>query len=125
VLRCDSRDNRRDDRGVDRRDERREGGFGGIFSRVPIWGRGPVPRQGACFYEDSNFRGDYFCVDRGDSFRSMPSGFNDRISSIRVFGGGVSLYRDDDFRGRSTRVTRDVANLGSSWGDRISSIRVF
>ena len=42
-----------------------------------------------------------------------------------MFGGGVSIYRDDDFRGRSTRVNRDVANLGSSWGDRISSIRVF
>ena len=32
---------------------------------------------------------------------------------------------DDDFHGRTTRITRDVPNLGSEWGDRISSLRVF
>ena len=85
-----------------------------------------MTRNGACFFEDSGFRGRYFCVERGDSFSSLPSGFNDRISSIRVFGGrGVEIFVNDDFRGRSTRINRDVANLGSAWGDRISSIRVF
>ncbi len=25
------------------------------------WGRPKPPKTGACFYKDSNFRGDYFC----------------------------------------------------------------
>lgn len=98
----------------------------GSGNRMPEWGRGPMTRNGACFFEDSNFRGRYFCVDRGDSFPSLPSGFNDRISSIRVFGGRrVEIFVNDDFGGRSTGIGRDIANLGSNWGDRISSIRVF
>ena len=112
----------------DRRDDRQNNGYGygaGASGGGPVWGRAEVPREGACFYEDSNYRGRYFCVTRGESFRSMPSGFNDRISSIRVFRGGVNLFRDDDFNGRSTRITRDVPNLGSSWGDKVSSLRVF
>ncbi|HET8667962.1 MAG TPA: hypothetical protein VFM10_08280, partial [Terriglobales bacterium] len=66
----------------DRDDNRGNNGYG----RGPVWGRGPQPRQGACFFRDSNFRGDYFCVARGESIRSLPPGFNDRISSVRVFG---------------------------------------
>jgi hypothetical protein len=97
----------------------------GIGGRLPQWGRGPMSRNGACFFEDSRFRGRYFCMDRGESFTSLPPGFNDRISSIRVFGRGVELFVNDEFRGRSTRVSRDAPNLGSSWGDKVSSIRVF
>jgi len=96
------------------------GGFGG----GPVWGRGPVPREGACFYEDSEFRGRYFCINRGRDARSLPAGFNDKISSIRVFFGRVELFADDDFHGRKTRVDRDVPKLGS-WGDKISSLKVF
>ena len=110
----------RDDRGVreERRDERER-------PWAPVWGHEALPREGACFYENRDFRGRYFCAPRGTTLASMPPGFNDKISSIRVFGGGVSLFRDNDFRGRSSRISRDVPNLGSAWGDRISSLRVF
>jgi hypothetical protein len=108
------------------RDRDRDRGRDRPGFRLPQWGRGQMTRNGACFFEDSGFRGRYFCVDRGDSFSSLPSGFNDRISSIRVFGGrGVEIFANDNFGGRSTRITRDTANLGSGWGDRISSLRVF
>ena len=30
------------------------------------WGRPTVPRDGACFYRDAGFRGDYFCVRAGE-----------------------------------------------------------
>jgi hypothetical protein len=111
------------DRDRDRDRDRPRPGFG---NRVPQWGRGPMTRNGACFFEDSGFRGRYFCVERGESVASLPPGFNDRISSIRVFGRrGVEIFVNDDFRGRSSRITRDAPRLGSSWGDRISSLRVF
>ena len=29
-------------------------------SAQPRWGRERVPNQGACFYEDADFRGNYF-----------------------------------------------------------------
>src|SRR5512140_169134 len=57
--------------------------------RAPVWGRDEVPGEGACFYEDANFRGNYFCVPRGVSYASVPQGFNDKISSIRLLSAGV------------------------------------
>jgi hypothetical protein len=124
------RDRNRDrdyDRDGDR--DRDRGGYG----RGPVWGRGPQPRQGACFFRDENFRGDYFCMARGESFRALPPGFNDRISSIRVFGGTrVFVFQDNDFRGAGARFNRDTLDLHDrrvrdadrSWNDRISSVRV-
>lgn len=93
--------------------------------RTPVWGRAALPREGACFYEDAHFRGQYFCVPRGGTYVSLPRGFNDRISSIRVFGSGVRIYKDRDFRGRSRNVDRDVDDLRGDWRDTVSSIRVF
>jgi hypothetical protein len=103
------------------------------YDRGPRWGRGPQPRQGACFFRDTNFRGDYFCMARGESFRALPPGFNDRISSVRVFGGTrVFVFQDNDFRGAGARFHRDTTDLHDrrvrdsdrSWNDRVSSVRV-
>ncbi|HTI39033.1 MAG TPA: peptidase inhibitor family I36 protein [Vicinamibacterales bacterium] len=110
------------DQAREREHDRGQGGYGAI---LPQWGHGPMTRNGACFFEDSNYRGRYFCVERGDSLRSLPAGFNDRISSIRLFGRNVEIYVNDDFHGKSRRLNHDTPNLGSSWGDKISSVRVF
>jgi hypothetical protein len=37
----------------------------------------------------------------------------------------VKLASDEEYRGRSRRLDSDVANVGDSWNDRISSLRVF
>jgi hypothetical protein len=97
-------------------------------------GRGGMRDAAACFYRDADYRGDYFCMRRGDSFPRMPRGFNDQISSIRVFRGSfVEIFQDDDFRGDRARTGRDVRDLRNwrvpenrnrNWGDRVSSIRV-
>jgi len=29
---------------------------------LPGWGQGPRPRQGACFYQNPDFGGQYFCL---------------------------------------------------------------
>ena len=98
------------------------------------WGRPHPPRTGACFYKDSEFRGDYFCLKVGERWPNMPPGFNDKISTIRVFNGArVRVFQDADFRGRSLRIDHDVDNLkeirlpdnpSKSWNDRISAIAV-
>lgn len=98
----------------------------GWRDRLPVWGRNePMPREGACFYEDADFRGQYFCAPRGATYTSLPRGFNDRISSVRVFGADVRLFQNDHFRGRSTEIRSDVRDLRGNWHDNVSSIRVF
>jgi hypothetical protein len=84
------------------------------------------PRDGACFYEDSDFRGDRFCVHSGDNVGVLPPEWNDRISSIRIFGRAeVTLYRDGEFEGSRARFENDVRNLKhEGWNDRVSSLRV-
>ena len=99
------------------------------------WGRPRPPRSGACFYKDNNFRGDYFCLKDGDRWPSMPRGFNDRITSIRVFGRArLRVFADENFSGASLLLDHNVDDLhripvsdnrSRSWNDRISSIAVF
>jgi Beta/Gamma crystallin len=102
------------------------GSGGGWFpERPPVWGNERPPREGACFYEDADFRGRYFCAPRGATYTSLPAGFNDRISSIRLFGSEVRIFQDRNFGGRSSEVRSDVRNLRGNWRDNVSSIRVF
>ena len=90
------------------------------------WGRPNVPRDGACFYRDAGFRGDYFCVNAGEFLPNIPRGLNDEISSIRTFGRAmVTVYRDRRFTGRSESFGEDVWNLRNlGWNDRLSSLQV-
>jgi peptidase inhibitor family I36 len=90
------------------------------------WGRERVPQDGVCFYKDPNFQGDYFCLRGGDALSAMPEDMNDKISSMRIFGGAeVTVFRDVRFSGRSARFAGDVRKLkDEGWNDLISSVRV-
>lgn len=90
-----------------------------------IWGTQP-PRDGACFYQNANFRGQYFCVAIGDDVSTVASAANDQVSSIRIVGSAeVTAFRDSRFQGTSKRFTSDVSNLDDEGFDNeISSIRV-
>jgi hypothetical protein len=99
------------------------------------WGRPKPPQTGACFYKDINFGGQYFCLRLGQNWPNMPPGFNDKISSIRLFNGTqVRIFADSNFRGVNSRITRNVIDLRSlriprdpsrTWNDRISAIAVY
>jgi beta/gamma crystallin/DUF3011 family protein len=92
------------------------------------------PNSGACFYTDYNFRGQSFCMNAGQDASTMPSGFNDRVRSIRVFGRAQVIYFNDSlFRGVNGSTNRDISDLrqfplpdvpSKNWNTRISSIRV-
>src|SRR5215212_11280521 len=99
----------------------------GLVARAEAqrFGRGPTPGAGACFYEDPDFQGEYFCIRAGDVVQQLPRDMNDRISSIRTFGRAeVRVFQDSRFEGRTARFddVRDLRREG--WNDRISSIRV-
>ena len=90
------------------------------------WGRGPLPRDGACFYKDSDFHGEYFCLSGGSEVAAMSEDVNDKIASIKVFGrADVTVFTDARFAGDSTRFAGDVRDLkDEKWNERISSLRV-
>jgi hypothetical protein len=97
-----------------------------VLEAQPRWGRPRAPGSGACFYREANFKGDYFCAEAGDDIASMPSGMNDKISSIRTFGNvEIEVFQDTGYRGRSERFGSSVRNLKEDgWNDRLSSIHV-
>ena len=104
----------------------------GLFLALPAlasaqrWGRERFPEAGACFFQDSNYRGDYFCVRAGDDVGRVPNDMNDEISSIKIFGRAeVFVFRDIRFGGDSARFSSDQRNLKrEGWNDRVSSLRV-
>jgi hypothetical protein len=82
------------------------------------------PRNGACFYQDINFSGRSFCLSSGENVRDVGGRINDRISSIRVFGRArVIVFADQNFRGRSQEINRDIPYL-KFFNDQITSIAV-
>ncbi len=84
-----------------------------------------VVRNGVCFFEHADFRGQRFCVRRGESLRRMPPRWNDRISSLRIRGrAAVEVCEHDRFGGRCRPYNRDRRYVGDAWNDRISSVRV-
>jgi hypothetical protein len=95
-------------------------------SAQPRWGRDRLPNQGACFYEDVNFRGSYFCVRQGDRLASLPRGFNDRISSIRSSGPRCASFKIETSaagRRRSGATRQTSAAAGATRCRRSGSFR--
>ncbi len=96
------------------------------------WNNRPFPKAGACFFKEQGFRGDRFCVTRGDKLTSLPGNFGDNISSMQVFGNArVTVYNDRNFSGGGQEFRASIADLrtakfrdGHTWNDRISSVTV-
>jgi Protein of unknown function (DUF3011)/Peptidase inhibitor family I36 len=92
------------------------------------------PRNGACFFREARYRGDYFCQEKGTSL-NVPPGFNDQISSIRIYGNvTVTFYNDANFGGANASTRGSVSDLrnwslgpytSKDWNNRISSIRIY
>ena len=69
------------------------------------WGGGEIPRDGVCFYRDSEYRGPYFCVGGNEGLDSLPRGVTDNISSVRVIGRAEArVFKDSGFGGDSVNI---------------------
>lgn len=96
------------------------------------WNQRPFPRAGACLFKEAGFRGDRFCVRRGDRLDRLPGSFGDNISSIQLFGGArIMVYNDRNFSGGNQEFRGSVGDLrnrsfrgGHTWNNRISSVMV-
>ncbi|NLV31845.1 MAG: hypothetical protein GXY47_11910, partial [Acidobacteria bacterium] len=88
------------------------------------WGGFETPRNGACFFTDADYGGNRLCMEVGERMEYVGDGYNDRISSVRIYGRArVTLYHDSNFRGSERRVTSDAPGL-EGFNDRTSSIEV-
>ncbi|NOX74075.1 MAG: SH3 domain-containing protein [Alphaproteobacteria bacterium] len=84
----------------------------------------PVGDQ-ACFYTNNNYGGSEFCYGTG-TLNSLNATFNDRISSVRVFGAAkAKLCRNSNLGGVCRLVGSDVPVLGGAINDKASSVLVF
>lgn len=105
-----------------------------LFVAVTVSAQTDMPRNGACFYKDPNYRGSYFCAQAGESYENLPAGFNDRIRSVRIFGNAqVQAFNDNRFAGSDVTLSNDVPDLHAlpmavdpraNWTERFSSLRV-
>lgn len=109
----------------------------GGYPPPPHWdqsyNRSPYPHIGACFFTDRDFRGNRFCMNKGQSYPNLPGGYGNNISSIQIFGhSAVRIFNDGNFRNGDTVLKRSVADLrnvpfrgGHTWNNRISSIIIY
>jgi uncharacterized protein YraI len=76
-----------------------------------------------CFFERTNYRGDSFCMEGGESMRRLGRDWNDEISSMRNPDGlRVTLCLERNFDDCRT-YTSSARSLGD-FDDDVSSIRV-
>ena len=61
-------------------------GMAAAAASAQTWGRPQMPSTGACFFEEVNYSGQYFCTGADASTTRVPHGMENRISSVRVFG---------------------------------------
>jgi hypothetical protein len=102
--------------------------------RVDDRRRFPDSRNVVCVYEEPDYRGRFECFERGEEISDLGRrlSWNDRISSVRVYGSTrITVYRDVNFRGDRVTIDRDVADLrrvrmtaSQSWNNQISSLDV-
>jgi hypothetical protein len=113
------------------------GDFNDIISSIYLQGSqpppppppppGPGPDDQICFYTDAYFQGASFCRSRWDGpiDNLNKTGFNDRISSIRIpYGVTVTVFENSGFQGQRRDYTSDVYNLAGDFNDTISSISI-
>ena len=79
----------------------------------------------ACFYADRDFKGAVFCASEGGYSQFLPTGWNDRISSIEIVGSvTVEVCADPGYAGFCAEFTASTAVLPSELDDAISSWRI-
>ena len=77
-----------------------------------------VQAGAVCFYENTNFGGASFC--RSAGAQNVPSGWGNRVSSVRVINGYSAVLRSQANQGGSSvTLTGDTANLASVGFDNL------
>jgi hypothetical protein len=96
-------------------------------------GPGPAPEPepepeedpGACFYVGNNFGGNDLCVPLGTR-NTLNATFNNKISSVQLFGGAkAKLCEDPNLGGYCRTISGDTDVLHTSINNKASSLAVY
>ncbi len=83
------------------------------------------PVTQACFFENANYTGASFCMVAGQAFPTLPTTWNNRISSIRITGVlAVQFCADFNYNGWCEEIQTSIAQLPSIRDNAASSVRV-
>jgi uncharacterized protein YraI len=102
-----------------------------VYGQEPKrWLTGPRLNYGSgetvCFYEGRNFSGNRTCAKPGTVVKDLLLyGEDNRISSIEVNGGSVTVCRDRDFSNYCERIVEDKASIHGFLDNHVSSYRVW
>lgn len=76
-------------------------------------------------HEDCNYGGNRYFLEPGTYRMYQMKIGNDKLSSLQVPAGmKITIYADDDFRGKSKTFTGNVSCLENEWNDMASSVVV-
>ena len=76
-------------------------------------------------HEDCNYGGKSYTLTPGNYYGYQMKIGNDRLSSLQIPNGfKVTLYENDNFRGKSQTFSANVACLDATWNDNTSSMVV-
>lgn len=108
----------------------------GPFSRNSggVFGNSQYPQRGVCVFDRAGYQGRMECFQAGDDVADLArlSGWNDKVSSIRVFGNArVVAFENAQFGGERLVIDRDIPDLNQlrmsrnkTWNDKISALQV-
>lgn len=85
----------------------------------------PVETAKVCFYNGLHFNGTKFCVSPGSADNKLGSNWNNKISSIKMFGGAsVKVCRDANYGSCKTYGT-NKGLLGPLMNNKITSFKAY
>ncbi len=103
---------------------RKQGRNGWVYSAY-LEKPGGKRKVKACFYNLPNYDGKSFCQAAG-RIDKLPQEFNNKITSIRVFGrASVKICGKRFMEGRCQIITSNTPHLGPVLNQKVTSLRVF
>ena len=86
----------------------------------------PGPAKQVCVYDLPNYGGASICVDAGTSATAVAGFWNNRVTSLRVFGGAhVRLCQNNNYGGFCNVFNTNVPQLGAPLNNNASSYQVW
>ena len=86
----------------------------------------PPQQQRVCVYDLANYEGNAVCVNAGASDTSIGPAWNDKVTSIRTFGGAhIRLCQNPGYGGFCNVFTGEVPSLGAALNNQGSSYQTW
>jgi len=100
--------------------------FGIGIGDAPAYTPPPAANPKVCFYKNSNFGGSSFCVSPGSQDNKLPSNWNNKISSIKLYNGAsVKVCRNQNYFGGCKTYGTSKSHLPPLYNNKITSFKAY